>query len=291
MVLVKFEMMVVDQLESRSDLDQLVETPPCHVVVDSSLMTKPAQSGNDARISVLEERSDWHRNIGWGVAGLFASALVALVTWWIPREATTLRDSIKSDTAAQLEPMKLDMAKISVLMQLKQSKSVSEAIRLGLDYSQPQLAIAAIKAVAQQAKLESLPSQTSTLIEANDRIKEAVGRNPSLISDGWTAQLALVSYRSTLPIEPNPKSLGSAPSTFHGLMIKGGRALGFHQKLDGIFWKNYTFENSEIEYDGGPLLLENVSFINCTFKMVYSKSNEQFASLLLERTAATGSIG
>lgn len=222
-------------------------------------MAKPAQSGNDARISVLEERSDWHRNIGWGVAGLFASALVALVTWWIPREATTLRDSIKSDTAAQLEPMKLDMAKISALMQLKQSKSVSEAIRLGLEYSQPQLAIAAIKAVAQQAKLESLPSQTSTLIEANDRIKEAVERNPRLQSDGWTAQLALVSYRSTLPIEPNPKSLGPAPSTFHGIMIKGGRALGSHQKLDGIFWKNYTFENSEIVYDGGPLLLENVS--------------------------------
>jgi len=284
-------MMVLDQLESPSDLDQPVETPPCHAVVDSSLMAKPAQSGNDARISVLEERSDWHRNIGWGVAGLFASALVALVTWWIPREAITLRDSIKSDTAAQLEPMKLDMAKISVLMQLKQSKSVSEAIRLGLDYSQPQLAIAAIKAVAQQAKLESLPSQTSTLIEANERIKEAVGRNPSLLSDGWTAQLALVSYRSTLPIEPNPKSLGAVPSTFHGATIAGGRASGFQQKLDGIFWKNYIFENSEIEYDGGPLLLENVSFINCTFKMVYSKPNEQFASLLLERTAATGSIG
>jgi len=45
---------------------------------------------------------------------------------------------------------------------------------------------------------------------------------------------------------------------------------GFSQKLDGITWIDVRFEDCSIEYDGGPLTLANVSFVNCSFSLLGS---------------------
>jgi hypothetical protein len=37
------------------------------------------------------------------------------------------------------------------------------------------------------------------------------------------------------------------------------------QKLDGFFRKDIVFENVRIVYDGGPMAMQNVRFINCVF--------------------------
>ena len=37
------------------------------------------------------------------------------------------------------------------------------------------------------------------------------------------------------------------------------------QVLDGIHWYDVVFENVHIVYSGGPVELQNVRFINCTF--------------------------
>ena len=169
--------------------------------VESSDVTKPAQS-TEGRISTLEERSVWHRTVGWGVAGFLALALLTLVTWWIPRESNSLRDSIKADTSAQLEPIKLDMARINALLQLKETKSVSEAIRLGVDFSEPQYAMGAVKAIMQQAKAENIPTEPSVLIKTNEQLKESAKGFPNLLDDAWSARLSLADYRSSLPLEP-----------------------------------------------------------------------------------------
>jgi hypothetical protein len=42
----------------------------------------------------------------------------------------------------------------------------------------------------------------------------------------------------------------------------------FSQKLDGITWIDVRFEECLIEYDGGPLLLVDVVFADCSFKIV-----------------------
>jgi hypothetical protein len=57
---------------------------------------------------------------------------------------------------------------------------------------------------------------------------------------------------------PQPES-----SEFAFFVIEGGmHAL----VLDGAYMKNVIIRNSAVVYSGGPVLLENVYFVNCTFK-------------------------
>lgn len=244
-----------------------------------------------AKIEVIEERLKWTIEIGWGVAGFLGLAIVLLVTWWIPRETNTLRDSIKADTAAQIEPVKLQLATISGLLQLKETKNVSDAIRLGVNFSEPKYAIAAVKAIAQQAQVEKIQTQPSVLAGVSEKIRQAAQSQPALVSDAWSAQLALVDYRSSLPTEPTPPISATPKFVFHGAMMNGGAVINGGQKLDGAYWRNYTFENARIEYDGGPMILENVRFINCTFVVRYSPRGEQLAEMVLTQNAVTGSLG
>jgi hypothetical protein len=57
----------------------------------------------------------------------------------------------------------------------------------------------------------------------------------------------------------NPQSESSGIGVF---VIDGGADI---VGLDGTYMKNVIIRNSEVEYDGGPVSLENVSFVNCKF--------------------------
>jgi hypothetical protein len=62
------------------------------------------------------------------------------------------------------------------------------------------------------------------------------------------------------------------------------------QKLDGFFWKDTVFENVRVEYDGGPVALQNVRFINCTFRMKYTPGADKLANLILEQNSISSTI-
>jgi hypothetical protein len=263
--------------------------------VDFSDMVTPKQNSEgkssiEGRLSTLEERSVWHRNIGWGVAGLLGAALLGLVTWWIPRESNSLRESIKSDTTNQLEPIKLDLARINALLQLKETRSVSEAIRLGVDFSEPKYAMAAVKAIAEQANAENIQTEPSVLIKANEQVKESANKSPESVEQAWSARLSLANYRSSLPLLATTQGISGPVAPFNGTIVDGGSTTGGRQRLDGVYWKNFSFTNVEIEYDGGPMRLENVKFINCTFKMKYSDLSDKFDDALLAQNPVTGSF-
>jgi hypothetical protein len=260
---------------------------------DSPVMVKPQQIGMETRLATLEERSLWHRNIGWGVAGFLGTALLLLVSWWIPRELASLRESVKADGASQLEPIKIDLARMNALLQLKESKSVPEAIRLGVDFSQPKYAIGAVKAIAEQAKASNIETSASVLIGVNERIKEAVEQYPALLDPGWSTRLSLVDYRSSLPLDKTQVNSSPPVLTSRLTLVDGGRFDGNargRQKLDGVHWRNFTFTNMLIEYDGGPMVLENVTFINCTFEMRYSIRSGKVQDMLLAQNPVTGSF-
>ena len=58
--------------------------------------------------------------------------------------------------------------------------------------------------------------------------------------------------------------------------------------LDGNHFKNTIFKNVKIAYEGGPLILENVTFINCTFDLPKPNARSiQLASAILELTSVT----
>jgi hypothetical protein len=60
------------------------------------------------------------------------------------------------------------------------------------------------------------------------------------------------------------------------LIADGGR-----MTIDGMDIKNVVFRNVEIIYNGGQIILANVTFVNCTFKMVRTSKAQELASTLL----------
>lgn len=62
---------------------------------------------------------------------------------------------------------------------------------------------------------------------------------------------------------------------------------GFNIILDGFHVRNAIVRNAEITYNGGPIILENVYFVNCTFKTTIAPSSQLFADALLEHIPAT----
>jgi hypothetical protein len=51
--------------------------------------------------------------------------------------------------------------------------------------------------------------------------------------------------------------------------------------LDGFHLRNVTVRGAKITYKGGPLILENVYFLNCTFDVQRTPQGQQFADAML----------
>lgn len=58
-------------------------------------------------------------------------------------------------------------------------------------------------------------------------------------------------------------------------------------KLDGSRLKNIIFMNSKIVYEGGPVEMENVYFVNCTFAVSKKTNGRNFATSVLASAPAT----
>jgi len=75
----------------------------------------------------------------------------------------------------------------------------------------------------------------------------------------------------------------NAPNLNQGL-INGPSYLELsdgHLNLDNLYLKRIIIKNSHVTYYGGPVHLENVVFINCTFEMIRDPGTQEFAKALL----------
>ncbi len=70
------------------------------------------------------------------------------------------------------------------------------------------------------------------------------------------------------------------------LLIHNAQGSG-EVNLDGFWLRNVIFEGVRIHYAGGPLILENVSFLNCTFDVTNTPSGEHFISVALSSPTGT----
>jgi hypothetical protein len=282
---------------SEHDMDQELKRPfkdmaeAITALARHSAGNPPKDEALGTRLSTLEERSNWHRTIGWGITGLAGALFAGLITWYLPTQLSNVRDGIKSDTAAQLLPLQIQLAKLTATAVLKESKDVAEALQQSADFSTPRSAIEAVKTIAQQARADKLETAPSVLKDANVKIQSAISIDPALIEVGWSATLALVDYRSTLPPGNDlSSSPTSRPQNFVLPLAARNSFNGGKQRLDGIHWKDSIFQNMQIEYGGGPVELENVRFINCTFVMKYSPRAETFADMVLAQNEVSGTV-
>jgi len=61
--------------------------------------------------------------------------------------------------------------------------------------------------------------------------------------------------------------------------------------LDGEYWKDVIVKDAKVEYDGGPLKLENVYFVNCEFIVPPTPGGRAFAGAVLEGGATNFQFG
>jgi acyl dehydratase len=55
---------------------------------------------------------------------------------------------------------------------------------------------------------------------------------------------------------------------------------GASQTLDGIRWTNVTFVGTRVKYAKGPLDMENVRFVNCTFDFPADESGSRLSNAI-----------
>jgi hypothetical protein len=55
--------------------------------------------------------------------------------------------------------------------------------------------------------------------------------------------------------------------------------------LDNLYVRNVVFKHIRIIYGGGRTVLENVTFVDCTFDLVKTKRTIEFSDLLLDKQA------
>jgi hypothetical protein len=72
-----------------------------------------------------------------------------------------------------------------------------------------------------------------------------------------------------------------APAGDSVLLIEGGTV-----GLDGYHMKNVVFRNTHILYAGGPVQLQNVTFLNCTFSLVQRPQTQMLAQKILELSSS-----
>jgi hypothetical protein len=62
--------------------------------------------------------------------------------------------------------------------------------------------------------------------------------------------------------------------------VEGLTFQGASQTLDGIHWKNVTFINTRLRYEGGEVSLSNVRFVRCTFGISTDERGARMASAI-----------
>jgi hypothetical protein len=121
-------------------------------------------------------------------------------------------------------------------------------------------------------------------------------KSPELADAAWEGSTKLVEYRSVISAVPAGLEVHIGELSQRGpfrylkdSLISGPTAVTMGTEkgfvLDGFYLDNVVFENANIIYHGGPVILQNVRFVNCTFDVRRSSQSEK----LLE-AATKGSV-
>jgi hypothetical protein len=86
-------------------------------------------------------------------------------------------------------------------------------------------------------------------------------------------------------IEPIGSRLNADQKVGLEFVLVADYSTGF--KLDGYRLKYIIFKDSKIIYEGGPVEMENVYFVNCTFEVSRRPNGQSFASTVLASAPAT----
>ena len=196
--------------------------------------------------------------------------------------------------------------------------------------SNPASGAAQIQRVLAQADEEKIRVDPKALTEsADEALKIAFHGTTGATEAAWRAALDMAQYRSVLnvtdaPVDKGPAFLkyyvqiddehtNVATPTYYGKIVPindaamslkigqtANEASGPEQvvftgpgivHLDGYHMRNIVFRNLQIRYTGGPVILENVALLNCTFDIPRSEKGRLLVAKLIASPRASVSIG
>lgn len=151
--------------------------------------------------------------------------------------------------------------------------------------------------ISDQIKAQEPTTQAS--IQTTFLQYQALKQMPLLTDQAHEGMIKLAEYHSiTLPAAPVQKSAQIGESDYIGgffhlknSVLVGKNALGNGPEnsegtvLDGLFLENVTFEGAVIIYHGGPVILQNVKFVNCQFKIDNSRQGDQLLRAAIDPQA------
>jgi hypothetical protein len=232
---------------------------------------------------------------------LAATVIGSLVLWYVNSHIPT---AIKSELAPTNERVakiesKIDSANERFAQLESQLSLVLRRILKETATGTPnevQVKMVLAKNILSEAEKQDVVLDPPLIVEGGQSILMAELNHPELAPIAWDTATQFVAYRSFLnaklypfPVSgiiagPNGGVRGKPPCCghFESMFIDGGT-----NKLDWLSFTNVLFRNCTIEYDGNPLILNNVHFENCKFQIAKNENGKKFAQALLLNPAST----
>jgi len=266
-------------------------------------------------IAPLRPPSGWKKALytlrEWGVLGVTVTiiltlAIFAATQWNAANKRLAEEATFQTKTGDRLD-------------KIEESLRILRVSNSALTPNSPTSQTVAKLAIAEAKKSVALP--TPVVEQAGKSFTDAAPNNPG----AWNVALDFVSYRSALNLppqrrwmvlskspNPTPEEIKGKPGdatayvTDEAIPCTPGatqahltgqppdmcaaylRFVGGSVVMDGGYYVNTIFENMRITYRGGPLRLENVTFVNCTFDFPQpTPETRRVALAVLESTPVT----
>jgi hypothetical protein len=132
------------------------------------------------------------------------------------------------------------------------------------------------KTLLASAKQNATPLDAKFFVNVSQDLSNLRKHGGNLGEEAFDLQLQLAEYRSelqsidlshyvVLTCSPGSDQEWFAPNP--GLVLDGQAIVNCKQHIDKIKWYHVVFVNAHIIYQGGPLFLNDVTFVNCTFSV------------------------
>lgn len=256
-----------------------------HQKIDDLAKLLPSQTGQDHAIR-------WYRNpLLLAIVGVIGSCLGAyLVAQWKVnqrREDVALEQRIDNRIDNLINPklgsineniskLREDIAYLKARVEDATPRKIVGFSKLPMNEVGANLSD--ISKTISDARAKQIISPPEAVIDLRNKLAQVQPRNAAF----WAAFSSVISYQSLVAertnIFPDAEKVRNKPCQTIGisprLMIpfENVHLRGCGQKLDNGSWKDSSFEDMIITYDGGPVRLENVTFKNCIFEVSFPKT-------------------
>lgn len=201
-----------------------------------------------------------------------------------PKKGTNAKQASEILNAAKKDGTRLDQELITV--------AGKEFISAGISTGDPQVWNAGLAFLNYRTTENTVRAATTdelTLADKDTRHRwEAIFPMDSGKANVIFAHGKAVPAEKAAVFEQIGKHLNIGKTVRSEFILLGG-STGFPGgwKLDGVRMKNVIFKDTEITYEEGPLEMQNVHFVNCTFNVSKRPNGLNFATSVLASGPAT----